>query len=345
MTDYGEGTLYLRGRIWWMAYSVRGVQHWESTGTDKRHLARRRLQERLQEQRNGHTPAASERVTLADLKELHRNNYAMRSNRSWKRAKQAWAHLEAQLGAEARAVDLDYAAVERYAAHRKTDGAALSTIAYEVAALRRAFTLAVKAKILAFRPEFPTFKLDNARQGFFEPDELTRLLAELPDYLRPVAIFAYWTGWRGPSEILSLTWDRVDFDAGEIRTDSSRSKNKEARIFPFGVVPALRQLLEVQHKHAKGKYVFHHNGDRIKDYNTAWRGACKRAGLKGKIMHDFRRTAVRNLERAGISRDVARRLTGHKTDAVYSRYNIVNTRDLASAAAKLAEYEDKRSQP
>ena len=68
---------------------------------------------------------------------------------------------------------------------------------------------------------------------------------------------------------------------------------------------------------------------------TSWRNACESAGLPGRLPHDFRRTAVRNLERAGVSRSVAMKMTGHKTEAVYRRYAIVSEQDLHEAAQKL----------
>lgn len=83
-------------------------------------------------------------------------------------------------------------------------------------------------------------------------------------------------------------------------------------------------------------HVFHRDGEAIRDYNTAWRNACKRAALPGRIMHDFRRTAVRNMERAGVSRSVAMKLSGHKTEAIYKRYAIVSERDLADGVARLS---------
>ena len=68
----------------------------------------------------------------------------------------------------------------------------------------------------------------------------------------------------------------------------------------------------------------------------AWKGACKRAGLAGAWFHDMRRTAVRNLERAGVSRSVAMKLTGHKTESVYLRYAITDKTAMEEGVQKLA---------
>jgi integrase len=68
-----------------------------------------------------------------------------------------------------------------------------------------------------------------------------------------------------------------------------------------------------------------------------WETACKEAGVPGRLLHDFRRTAVRNLERIGVARSVATKITGHKTESVYRRYAIVNDADLRDAARQLAD--------
>jgi integrase len=81
--------------------------------------------------------------------------------------------------------------------------------------------------------------------------------------------------------------------------------------------------------------VFHRKGKPIKSYRKALAAACIAAGCPGRLMHDFRRTAVRNLERAGVSRSVAMKVTGHKTESVYRRYAIVCSGDLADAGRKL----------
>jgi integrase len=82
-------------------------------------------------------------------------------------------------------------------------------------------------------------------------------------------------------------------------------------------------------------YVFHRKGP-IRDLYKRWREATKAAKIPDRLIHDLRRTAVRNLERAGVPRFVAMKLTGHKTEAVYRRYAIVAKADLTEGVEKLA---------
>jgi integrase len=70
-------------------------------------------------------------------------------------------------------------------------------------------------------------------------------------------------------------------------------------------------------------------------FNKAWKVACRAAGCPGRIPHDMRRSAVRNLVRAGISERVAMMMTGHKTRSVFERYNITSPGDLRDAARLL----------
>jgi integrase len=78
------------------------------------------------------------------------------------------------------------------------------------------------------------------------------------------------------------------------------------------------------------------NGKRVGDFRKSWKKACRAAGVPGGLVHDFRRTAVRNFERAGVPRSSAMKLTGHKTEAVYRRYAIVDGAMLKEAVVKLA---------
>ena len=153
------------------------------------------------------------------------------------------------------------------------------------------------------------------------------------------------TGWR-KAEVLGLTWDRVDFVHGEVRLEVGTTKNSEGRVFPFSALPALADLIYRQREKTSAlekelkvsiAYVFHRHGRPIRDLYKRWRVATKVAKVSDRLIHDLRRTAVRNLERAGVPRSVAMKLTGHKTESVYRRYAIVAKADLSEGVSKLAK--------
>ncbi|MEO8339813.1 MAG: site-specific integrase [Nitrospirota bacterium] len=193
------------------------------------------------------------------------------------------------------------------------------------------------------------FKIhSNTRAGFFEEDQFRAVVHHLPDAIQPVVTLAHFTGWRICSEVLPMQWRQVDLTAGTIRLEPGTTKNDEGRFFLFSMHPELvelfreqrRQTNEVQTKKERLiSFVFHRNARPIKDFRKAWADACQAAGVPGMIPHDFRRTAVRNLERAGVSRSAAMKLTGHKTESVYRRYAIVSEADLAEGVQKPARLE------
>lgn len=355
------GSLRLRGRIWWLRYRVDGKERWESLATSSRREAEKKaavIEDRVG--RGEHIALDARRVAFEDLETMLRTYYQNTGRRSLRRVEGALKHLrEAFAGVRALAITADR--ISEYEAERLEAGAARATVNYELAMLRKAFNLAIRARRLPARPAISTPAPANARTGFFEAEDFACVLEQLPAYLQPVMRFAYLTGWRVSSEVLRLTWDRVDFNAGVVRLEPNTTKNAKGRTFPFDALPELATLLREQRdatsalKRSTGSlilHVFHRRGAPIKSYRKAWHSACRRAAtsrtgdleviarphLIGRIPHDFRRSAVRNLVRAGIPERVAMQLTGHKTRAIFDRYDIVNEADLRAGVSKLAAY-------
>ena len=205
----------------------------------------------------------------------------------------------------------------------------------ELSALRRGFNLAIEKGILGTAPRIKLPKVDNAREGFFEDDDFAAVLLELPAYAQPIIRFLRVTGWR-VMEVLRLTWDRIDWERHGIRLSARQTKGKRARLFPFGLAPDLKAVLETAWETREGPFVFQRNGKPI-GYTTLvhhWQGATKRAGCTGWIMHDLRRTAVRDFLEAGVDEGTIMLLCDWKTRSVFDRYNIINQDRLAAAVAK-----------
>lgn len=215
-----------------------------------------------------------------------------------------------------------------------------ATINRELEHLEAAFSLAKSDGRLLHVPTIPYLPENNVRRGFLDPAQLLEVLAFLPAVYHPVIRFTYMTGWRMHDEVLPLEWRQVDLDEGEIHI---KTKNyPEGRVVRFGT--DVRALLLAQKaatealQRARTKTiprVFHRDGQPITSFYKAWHAACRKAGLPDLIPHDMRRSAARNMIRRGIRQQVARDLIGHKTDAMFNRYNISDQRDQQDAADRL----------
>ena len=237
---------------------------------------------------------------------------------------------------DANTADIDERKIGLYIKYRLKMKRSRTTVNRELQLLGQAMRLAKRKKPLKEMPHIEKFsEKDNARQGFFERDELERIVEFLPDYLKDLTRFAYHTGWR-KGEILTLEWRDIQGDVIRLRPEIA--KNKDGRVIisvgELENIIARRQAERVE----SCPYVFHRHGNRIKHYNRALRTAREKAGLPGKIMHENRRTAARNMDRAGVPRQIAKQITGHKTDSMYNRYNIVNERDVRERMAQAQAY-------
>jgi len=364
------GQLKKRGNVWWIRYYRDGRRYEESSRSTKEGDARRllrlregdierglpvspkigrlRFEEAAQDLLNDYR--TNGKRTLGDVErriDLHlRPHFGHRRMASITtadvRAYIAARQKETTITRRAYTITLPNGTERRVPEHRRTVAAVSNgEINRELTALKRMFNLARQAGKLLIVPYIPMLREHNVRTGFFEPERFESVRKQLPAYARPIVTFAYITGWRIASEVLPLQWRQIDFEAGEVRLDPGTTKNDEGRVFPM--TADLRELLEAQRDQRDAlrdggticPWVFQQSGRRILCFRWAWKRGCVRAGLPGRLLHDLRRTAVRNLVRAGIPERVAMQLTGHKTRSVFERYNIVSERDLRAVVKSL----------
>ncbi len=349
MKNYrGLGGTYERGATWWIHYSIRGVVHRESSKSSEEKDAIKLLKQRIGEAASGRTLGSkAERVTLRDLIETLRDDYSVRRKRSIV-IDRVERHLIAHFGEKARALDLTRDKLKAYVEVRQSqlvrrDGVMVppsnSTINGEFRLLRCAFHLMAQARRLSHDdlPQFPMLAESPARQGFVNPPEFAKLLDALPAVLRDPIAFLYHSGWR-KGEMQSLEWRDIDLTGETIRLRPEHSKNRHARTLKLR-----GELLAIIERAAERRdlaipFVFHRDGQPIRDLRKVWSRACSTAGLAGVLIHDLRRSAIRNMIRGGVSQHVAMMISGHRTPTVFSRYDIVDESDLDAAAQQIDLY-------
>jgi integrase len=233
--------------------------------------------------------------------------------------------------------------VDCYIRKRQTQKKANATINRELQLLRQSFKIFNK---LGYGPLFEMLPEDNAREGFFEKHEFLVVVQNMPEDLQDFCWFGYLTGWR-KGEISSLKWADLNLESKTMRLRHSESKNGEAR----WILIEDGELLQIFQRRAearvfKGKdgetiiseYVFHRKGAKIGDFEKSWASACEAANVGKKLFHDFRRTAARNMRRAGVPEEIAMKITGHKTPSMFRRYNITNDEDIKKAIQQTDAY-------
>ncbi len=356
----------------WCQFYVNGQRYRESTNERNERKAESYLRNRLAEVAVGTFDASATKVTIAELAKDYFDDLRANKAKDSDRAERRWkTHLESRF-AHLRAAQLTTSFLRRFIKDRQEEGAANGTINRELSALQRMFTLAHEENDppkVRHVPYFPRLKENNPRAGFVEAGQYERIANECSAvglWLRGIFEVGFTYGWRD-SEVTGLRVSRVDLFNKGIRLWRGETKNNDGRLIEM--TSAVYELLRrcVGGKSADDYVFTRDDATPINDFRKTWWGVCVRAGVGhyvcrncskiatankcecgatlnkgqlkyiGLLFHDLRRTAIRNMVRRGVQEHVAMLISGHKTRAVFDRYNIVSEGDLKEAARKIEQ--------
>jgi integrase len=347
----GEGRIFkVKGsRFWHFAFCYNGKEIRDTSGSENEDVARKKLGKALAQIDAGVFIGPKERrLKFEDMAVNLTNYYKIEGRASLKSLPYFLKHLRPVFGMDrARSITADR--TRKYTADRLQDKAKPATINKELGVLKRMFTLAIGDELLpqASMPNIQLLTENNTRMGFVKPADFLRLRAALPDYLQDPVSFLYASTWR-VGEMRTLQWDDVERDENDkrpvaIQLRAEVSKNRRGR-----TVMLEGDVLEIIKRASAARrlgcsHVFHHDGEPIGDFRKPWRRACQEAGLAGTLIHDLRRSGIRNAVRAGVHESVVMEISGHLTRSVFDRYDIKDNDELVDAALKVTAYNTRMS--
>jgi integrase len=179
---------------------------------------------------------------------------------------------------------------------------------------------------------------DVVRDRTLTDEEYEALLGQCSPRLAAMVQLAYWTGMRR-GEILGLRWDQVDLKNKVIILEAADTKTQEKREVPL--TEELLGLIQRTPRTLGSPYVFTYQGKRVKNIKTAFWKAVRTAGIKDFRFHDLRHCAVTNLRKAGVNDSVIMSISGHKTYAMFKRYNRIDREDRLEALKRLERSKDR----
>ena len=307
----GNGRVFQRGSIWWVAYDCNGREYRESSKSRERKDAVRLLRQRIGEVAAGTVPhqllptrTVTRVVMMQDLFDLVEQEYQLKNRTSpangsiLRRLRQCFAGytVDACTGL----------VITHYMAARQRAGRKPETINREMNVLRRAFSLGYQHDLVSRKPSIQRLPELGVCNEFFTREEVNLLLPHLPEYLRDVVLFGFLTGWR-KGEIVGLQWNNVDRSGAVVRMEPAQNKGRDVRVLVLqGELAALIERRWQSRKigRALALHVFHRNGHQLKNFYEVWLKACHQSGLGHRRFHSLRRGAARCMALEGIPEKV-----------------------------------------
>jgi integrase len=333
----GKGCVVQRGSRFQISYyDAEGRRRRKSYKTLEK--AEGELAYKIKLREKGKPDEAETRITVDALSDLYITKCRGTAPKSIDWIELVWrVHLKPFFGGF-RASRINTERILQYRAERLEAGAGPGTVNRELTVFRAMFYHGFEDYTppkVSRVPKFPEKLQEPApRKGFLVDAQYDALQANCPyPWLRALMAIAYNFGFR-KSELLGLRVDQIDLEGRTICLWTGETKSGQGR---KGVMtPEVFDLVKplVKGKQAQEFLFTWPNGDQVLDFRVSWRNMCKAAKVS-VLLHDFRRSAVRNMTRAGVSRDVAKKISGHQTDSIFSRYNITDENDLADAAAMI----------
>jgi integrase len=364
-----EMSIYRRGGTYWYSFTFGGVRVQRSTKVGNKNDARDIEKAAWTQLARGEVglPVHGEKkyLTIGELLDSLEKHYRSEG----KASPQNLSTLAVARGAFGTKKTLTKDDVEKYITTRLAQGARPATINRVTEVVRRAFRVAKHPA-----PEIRHLREDNVRTGFFACDELERVVEALPADLKDFVRFAFATAWR-KGEVASLRWS--DVEDGVIRLRAANSKNRQARhvVIDGDLVEIIKRrralrAFETPDGTVLCEYIFHRNGEPVGEFRKSWARACVAAGVgmmfcpkcksedgalycprcniltkyRGRIVHDLRRSGVRDMIRSGVPQSVAMKISGHKTASMFRRYDIASEADLREAMLSVQRYREAAKQ-
>jgi len=331
--------IYRQGKIFWVSKCINGIQYRRSSGTDKKMEAVAFYERWTAELRENGKPIKQEpqrqEITLSELIKIYLEFTAgrLRSHSSQivltKKLLKTFGNIKI--------ADITVATIEKMQSNIIATGLSIAYANRLTAALKRMFTKALEWELISEDDlkrirKVKLLKGENKRLRYLSDDEAQRLIDNCDSYLKPIVVTALNSGMR-KSEILHLTWSRVDLKNRIILLD--KTKNGERREIPIN--DTLYQTLSSIIRNIKTDFVFY-NPDTLKPYydiKKSFATALKKSKIIDFRFHDLRHTFASSLVMSGADLASIQRLLGHKDIKMTLRYAHLSSVHLQDAVSLL----------